>query len=101
MLGHGAGVPLRPAAVVNRHARVPALVGRQRHVTRRHGRAAQDTNGAAEVHAGPGEQSPELLLGQEVTRRGQEGVEGHVDGAGDVAWLRVCRAEEREKKRRE
>lgn len=93
VLGHGAGVPLRPPAVVHRHPGVPALVGRQRHVTRGHGRATQHTDGAAEVDASSGEESLELLLGQEVTRLGEEGVEGHVDGAGNVARLCVCETE--------
>lgn len=93
VLGRGAGVPLRPPAVVHGHPRVPALVGRQHHVTRRDGRAARGAKRAAEVHASPGKQSLELLPGQEVARLRQEGVEGHAGGAGDVARLRVCQSE--------
>lgn len=93
VFGDGSRVPLGPPAVVHRHPRVSALVGRQRHVTRSHSRAARDAKRAAEVHARPGEQSLELVHGQEVARWRQEGVEGHADGAGDVSRLGVCQSE--------
>lgn len=93
VLGHGAGVPLRPPAVVHRHPGVPAFVGRQCHMTGGHRRATQHTDRAAEVDASSGEKSLELLLGQEVTRLGEEGVEGHVDRTGDVARLCICKTE--------
>lgn len=97
MLRHGAGVPLRPRPIVHGHPRVAALMGCQHHVTGGHSWAAQDARRSAEVHASPGEQSLELLLGQEVTRFRQEGMEGHADGAGDVSWFCVCRTERESK----
>jgi len=66
-------------------------------MARSHGRATRDTNGAAEVHTNTDKEILELLPGQKVTRRSQEGVERNANGAGDVAWLCVCQSE-REKK---
>lgn len=93
MFRRSSGEPLRPPSVVHRRPRVAAFLGRQHHVTRRHGRATQDTQGTAEVHASLGEPGLELLLGEEVARLGEEGVERHADGAGDVARLCVCQGE--------
>lgn len=66
-------------------------MGRKHNVTCSHSRATQDTQGTAEVHTSLGEQSLELLLGEEMTRLGEEGVEWHADRAGDVTWFSVCR----------
>lgn len=93
VLRHSTGVPLRPRTVIHGHLRVSALVGSQSHVARSHSRTAQDTHGTTGVHAGPDEELLEFVFGQEVTRRRQEGMEGDVDGAGDVAWLCVCQSE--------
>lgn len=90
VLRHGTGVPLRPRAVVHGHLRVAALVGGQRHMARGHGRTTQDAHGTTGVHTCPDKEVLEFVFRQEVTRRRQEGVEGDVDGARDVAWLCVC-----------
>ena len=98
VLGHGAGIPLRPRPVVHRHTRVVALVSRQGHLARRHARTAGHRERPRQVHARTGEQRLEVVLGQEVTRRRQEGMEGHAEGAWDVAGFCVC-GKKRERKR--
>lgn len=93
MLRHSASVPLRPPSIIHWHTWMPTLVCGQSHVACRNGWATGNTEWAAQVHPRPGKERLEPLSGQEVTRRGQEGAEGHADGTRDMAGLCVCQSE--------